>query len=151
MNCVLPPKRFEDPSDPLYDSIRTRPWFAKMATRRAKIPLLKQAHAMSLQIGQHTTQKFICDTWGVDERELRDYVKWYCDSPIALDPIPKNFMDAINHAYHAYCEDKGNMPWRNHLRNSAPYFGIKPRHITEKWETDTAYYPDGYEEVYHAS
>lgn len=142
---ILPPKRFDSPDNPKYDSIRHRPWFRLTLERRGKIPFLKAAKDKLVEIG---SQKETASMYRVDERELRDYCRF-------VDGISPNYQDAqekrtfqriIDDAYASYVADKAKYNFRDYIANNAGYFGALPRHVLEAWEIDPNLLPTGYNE-----
>ncbi len=143
MRVQLPPKRWESTQDSKYDQIRHHKWFARLEKRKHHIPLLQQAYAMHLQMGQHVTQKFICGQWGVSEREFRDYCH-HVDGMRIDGHISDRQQDAINHAYHYYQQGNASHSFTAHLKACAPQFGLNQRALIELWLTEPAFYPIGY-------
>lgn len=136
----LPPKRFEDAEHPKYDQIRGRPWFARLLKRKWQLKLLVCAKNLMLE---GLSQRGAAESFGLDERELRDYMAFtFGDSG---SEVTRAFQDAIDDAYHHYCADRARLNFRAYLKSSAGYFGVKPRHLIEAWETDPFFYPTGYE------
>jgi len=87
------------------------------------------------------TQKEVADEWGVDARELRDYIRYKHNHNPEITATAQAVMDD---AYHHYCADNANMPWVSYLRSSAKQFGINPRGVQEVWETEPSFYPTNY-------
>lgn len=142
---VLPPKRYQDAKDPVFDAIRWRGWFRKLEERRAKIPLLKQAHKLWLQTPA-LSWAAAADQCGVDERELRDYRDFALgQQKSSFSDRRKQFQVILDMAYMAYDKDNGVYGIRAFLAGFAKEFGADPRHVIEMWETDPTFYPSGYE------
>jgi hypothetical protein len=140
----LPPKRFQSTDDPIYDPIRHRPWFAKLETRRAKLPFLREALRQMKESG--LTQLQAAENAGVDERELRDYAAFMEGRPLGGGSI-KDFLilDAIlKDAAALYEASGGEHSLRHYLEKISPLWGRNPRPIVELYETDPTWYPEGY-------
>lgn len=138
MKLVLPPKRFQEVNNPIYDPIRPKVWFKGLLKRRAKLPALKQA---ALGIRKYGDQKVVASEYGVDERELRDYIAFFSHPWPKPDPTYQHIMDK---AYGMYCDFNATNHIRFYLAIVAPFYRIKPRHVEELWETHPNYYPTGY-------
>lgn len=135
-NLVLPPKRFE-PDDPTRDPLRGRAWYPKLQIRKWQLPFLSQA---ARAIEQGWTQVFACDTFGVDTRELRDYVRFHAPWP----PVSKTEQAIVDDAYYVYQKDGGERPFHSYLEDSARSFGLNPRRVREIFELNPSYLPTGY-------
>lgn len=139
MNQVtLPPKRFQKPHDPKYDSIRHYPWFHKLARRRAQITMLEQAHK-DFKDGK-LTQLEVAAAWGIDARELRDYI-FFVEGGKKL--VASSDQHVLDFAYSSYC-DNPNHGIRYWIKVYANMGGFKSRPIIELWEVDPTFYPTGY-------
>jgi len=141
-SIVLPPKRWEWADGTKYDPIRFHKWFHRLGKRKVNIALLEAAwnrwpeqELLGVPACDH------CCNWQVSEREFRDYNKFRLGISV---PATQQEQDAINHAYHQYCESHGEFPFHRHLEACAPLFALNPRHLREKWEVDPAFYPTGY-------
>lgn len=142
MKFQLPPKRFDDPSDPKYDPIRHLSWFWKLAKRREKLKFLKQANQD--MICNKKLQKDAARNFGLDERELRDYISFVNHEPRMVGgSVGAAYQHASDLAYLIYCRAGGLFSFTKCLERAAPDYGIKPRHLTELWETDPTFYPQG--------
>jgi hypothetical protein len=138
----LPPKRFQNPADPVYDPIRHKPWFGKLLKRRAKLPLLEQA-LLAWMVGG--SQKQAAEEFGLDERELRDYRNWI--ERAQLVPIcasKKTFQHILEAAHATYQNTGGSRHLRTYIEVHASRWGLTPRHVTELWEVDPTFFPLGY-------
>jgi hypothetical protein len=139
----LPPKRFEDPEQPCFDSIRFKPWYAKLYKRREKIPML--AAARQEWVSTKKSQIDVCVEFGISEREFRDYTK-YASGVASTCPIPDDVLQyAIDAAYIAYCNDNASDPFTRYIEGAAKLFGINPRQLSEQWETVPSFFPTLYE------
>lgn len=136
-NLVLPPKRFE-PDDPTRDPIRSRAWYPKLQIRKWQMPLLHQAARV---IQQGWTQVFACDTFRVDSRELRDYVRYWT---FKWPPVTKTEQAIIDDAYYSYCQRGGEQAFHAYLEHNSRFFGLNPRHVKELWELNPGFLPSGY-------
>jgi hypothetical protein len=140
----LPPKRFQDPADPVYDPIRHKPWFGKLLKRRAKLPLLEQA----LKRLGDCSQKQAAEEFGLDERELRDYLHWaegvVEGIPMVAPCIGRKYQAVLDDANSMYQHNNGYAHIRFYIELWAPLWGMKPRHVTELWEVDPTFLPLGY-------
>lgn len=134
----LPPKRFDDPDHPTYDNIRHYRWFGKLGTRRAKLQWLAVGYNY---IREKMPQQKAADEVNVDSRELRDYVAF-------RDGVSRgasaNEQQAMNEAYHLYCNELGKISIRKAIALQAPLWGLNPRHVQELWEVDPTFYPTDY-------
>ena len=138
---VLPPKRFEDDSDPKYDNIRHKKWFWRLRERRSKLPALKQAY---LAWKGNMLQQQASIEFGVDPRELRDYIAFYEDKEPKLPDNIKTMQAVMDEAYRRYCESGAERNIREYLAEAAPLYGLKARHVVELWEVGKSFYPQGY-------
>jgi len=136
----LPPKRYEDPSLPIYDSIRHKEWFPRLLVRRLKIPVL--AACREAYNKEHETMVHQCAKFEVDEREFRDYIRFVNNGITSCSVDHKTTRAIIELAYNAYCNDNADDPFTRYLEHFARMFGVPPRHITELWETDNLYRPE---------
>lgn len=139
MKIQLPPKRFQDPEDPIYDSVRTKSWFPKLAIRRKQIPML--AGALNDHKNVRRTQKEAAEAWGVDERELRDYESFVMGRN---RPYTSTDQQILNDAYTIYCTNGGDIAIRACISRVSWYYGRDPRAVTELWEVDPTFFPTGY-------
>jgi hypothetical protein len=139
----LPPKRFQPVDDPRYDAIRFRPWFRSLAERRAKLPMLRQAY-LQWSNGLELTQKAAAEAYGVDERELRDYVDFILGVCRVPEGNGKQFRGALDHAQMTYIHNQARNSFTKELEQAARIFGLKPRHLVEVWEVDSTFYPTLY-------
>lgn len=142
MLIQLPPKRFDQVDDPIYDSIRNRPWFAKLEKRRVKLPLLKAAYDMMVKGWKN--QRDSAETFGVDDRELRDYAAFRDGNPLVPLAQMKGLQLALDDAYASYCADNAKRHISHYISSVAPLYRWKARHICELWETDQTFLPTGY-------
>jgi len=140
---VLPPKRFQPCHWPIFDSIRYRSWFRHLEERREKIGLLEMARVeyRNQQSQRLDPQRFAAEKWGVDERELRDYISYF--DGVGKD-INKTQQHALDSAYLYYCTNNGEISFRYSVFDACKLYGIKPRHLHELWDTCPKFYPTGY-------
>ncbi len=138
MSRTLPPKRFSDYHDPIYDSLRFHPWFRHLEGRREKVDLLKTAYGMTLDEVDQWSAAVIA---GVDERELRDYAPW---SMGIGDMLPNRQQAAFDWAYDRYCFKNADQGYAYYLGDAARFYGLKPRAIVEIWEVNPLAYPSNY-------
>ncbi len=138
MKLTLPPKRYEDPFDPRFDPIRHLPWFRKLEKRREKIPSLKQALAAIHDPSKPMSQKDASEAFFVDERELRDYEDFINGISKSVDV---KFQKVLDDAYWEYCAGGGahNLTWC--IDRMSKLYGVNPRHVNEKFETDVTFLP----------
>ncbi len=140
MKIPLPPKRFEDDSDPRWDSVRHKSWFPALAERRAKIPLLREAK--SYYDGDSSMSQMECAaTFSVDERELRDYCSFINNSCGKPD---RTFQRILDDAYEIYCLNKGDIGLRFCIDRVAGFYGKNPRHVMEEFEVNPRFLPTDY-------
>lgn len=148
---VLPPKRFEDDQDPKFDSIRYLDWFGRLAKRREKLPLLKQAYSAWTCCPPDSSQDSIADAWGVDARELRDYADFVQGESRAGQKFKGSERAAVqmvlDRAYAHYCALGGSRSIQWHIDLEAPYWGMNPREIKELWEVDPCFWPTNYRRI----
>ena len=149
-DIVLPPKRFQDPSDVVYDPIRNRKWFGPLSKRRAQLHLLKCAlrDYDDPLMGDHTQQE-ICAHWGVDEREFRDYRDFvdaihYSMRREAWDKLDSHYQAVLDLAYQGYNSHIASRSIRHFIEDHAALYGLNPRHVIERWEIDPNFWPTGY-------
>ena len=142
MNRIqLPPKRWEDGDNPIYDTIRHKRWFGRGLKRKRHIPFLKQA-ALKYQ-KEGGLVKDVCLEFGVNEREFRD---WYAFSVqmAANQPLEPLQQVVINAAYSLYCECNADKSFRHCIEQAAGHYGVSRRPIVELWEVRKDVYPTGY-------
>lgn len=138
MKKILPPKRFEDPSDPKFDSIRHEDWFPKLLKRREKIPALR--NAVREMAEDDRSQVDVAVLCGVDPREMRDYIRFHF-KPYEFPKPTVEQEEAIMRAYELYCTSSAS--W-NHCLMSALPLRRDTRALLEKWEVDPSFFPNGY-------
>lgn len=137
---VLPPKRWETAESPIFDPIRGKPWFQKLLKRKHHIPALEQAYRECMA-NLNETQKSIAKIWDVDERELRDYIKFKHDqNPEITDQAQR----VIDMAYKLYCESKAIRSFSWCVELAANAAGLRTRPYRELWEVCPNYYPSSY-------
>lgn len=147
MSCLLPPKRFQSEQDPKYDSIRHKPWFWRLSKRRAKLPILTQAHNALTCCHPDTPQYEIATAWGVDARELRDYVD-FAQGVSRFKAMPyglqRTLQAILDRSYIAYDKDSASQTFRSYVDAEAAFWGVDGRQVFELWEVDPIFYPTGY-------
>ena len=131
MLLVLPPKRFESTDDPRFDPIRPRQWFAKLETRRAKLPFLKEAYRQWDVVG--LTQLQAAANAGVDSRELRDYAAFIEGEPV-FQVDPRTYDAILNDAVARYRGSNAEYHLRHYIEEICPLWGRNPRPITELYD-----------------
>ncbi len=137
---ILPPKRFEDDSDPRFDSVRHKGWFPALRERREKLPLLREAK--SYYDGNSDVSQMECAAmFSVDERELRDYCSFVNKS---FGKPSSTFQHILDRAYEIYCLNKGDISLRACLDRVAGFYGKNPRHVMEDFEVNPTFLPTGY-------
>jgi hypothetical protein len=134
-----PPKRFEEATSPEYDEIRWKRWFPRLLKRKWQLDLLKLS-ARAWDEGK--TQEQAALMYGIDPRELRDYVAFKGNLG---NPVSPNDQDVLNDAYRHYCEDKAQLNLKAYITSSAKQLGANPRHVIELWEINPWFYPIGFE------
>ncbi len=87
------------------------------------------------------SQRDAAAQFGVDERELRDYAAFIEGISRAVDVTEIHILNA---AYQAYCEHHGMRHINSFIEDTAPLYGVNPRHVTERWEVDANFYPTHY-------
>ncbi len=141
----LPPKRFQSDGDPIYDPIRHHLWFAALASRREKIGVLEQA---KLLVDQGQTQDNACLEFGVDKRELRDYISFVSGrsrlAEIEDNGTRRTYQGLLDQAYDVYRDIGGQRAFTKVIYEQAPIFGIDARPVVELWDIDPAFYPTQY-------
>jgi hypothetical protein len=138
---TLPPKRWQDGDDPIYDTIRHKRWFGRGLKRKHHIPMLKQAAIKYQRDGGLV--KDVCAEFGVNEREFRD---WYAFSVQTAPnpPLGPKEQAVINAAYAIYCDSNADHSFRHCVEKSAGYYGVSRRPLVELWEVRRDVYPTGY-------
>lgn len=136
----LPPKRFQDPYDSKFDAIAGKPWYPKLLVRRAQLPMLREAFN-SLKTEDNSTQASVSAWYGIDERELRDYIAFTYGKQQA---VSATFQRILNEAYEMYGADRADHHIRYWIEDVAPRWGYNARHVTEQWEINKSFYPTGY-------
>lgn len=139
MSTCLPPKRFEPCYPSIYDGIRFHSWFHRLEERRQKLPDLEAARLDMVVDGFN--QVFAAEKRNVDERELRDYIRFVAGNAL---PVTKTEQYVLDEAYQLYCKNRGEIKLRACLDRIAPYYGLKARAVFELWETCPKFYPTGY-------
>ncbi len=137
----LPPKRWQDAEDSQFDSIRFKSWFERLLKRKHHIPLLREAYR-AMQSDKDLTQFAACAVFNVDERELRDYIKFHQLTGINATVDEQYCIDV---AYKNYCHNHANLSFTEEMRMAATACHLDPRSMKEKWEIDPNYYPTNYE------
>jgi hypothetical protein len=139
MSWPLPPKRFESVLSHKFDQIRGRPWFKRLERRKWQLNGLQLAFKkLSNGLG---TQQGAAKEFGVDPRELRDYVKFIRGHHEKPSPT---FQQVLNGAYDNYCRHSAEHGIRHYIELEAPFYGVNPRQVVELWETHPTFYPMGY-------
>lgn len=87
------------------------------------------------------TQQKVCDKWGIDPRELRDYTNFRRGFGSKIPPV---YQSILNSAYNAYREHFAIRPIQSFIRDAAPLYGVKARPVVELWEVDPFFYPSDY-------
>lgn len=142
---ILQPKRWQDASDPKYDPIRHKPWFARLLKRKQIMPLMEAALGYMKFHKSDMTQMELCDLWGIRRRDFRDYARFYDQlERKTFDRQLASFQYILNQAYMFYCADEAAKPITRYIQVIAPLHGIKSRHVCEMWEVDPAFYPSDY-------
>lgn len=144
----MPPKRFEDASDPRFDPIRGRSWFRHLLIRKWQLPALRSAKQHLYKLDGYPTQSKAAEAFRVDERELRDYVDyvdgvsdWAENLTQPEGDLSRRMKAALDHAYDQYNFDNAKLAFHAYVESSAKLFGLKPRAVRELWETDPKFYP----------
>ncbi len=137
---ALPPKRWETTSDPKFDCIRFKGWFHRLEKRKHQIPRLEAAFKHSEQIGP-VSQTILSEMFGVDSRELRDYV-FFKKGVGQL--ISRAEQAILNDAAIDYALNMGELPLTACIEVASRIYGHNPRTIRELWEVDPAFYPTTY-------
>lgn len=133
---ILPPKRWEDASDPVFDPIRHHAWFARLLKRKKHIAALDQALKDMRENG--TSQKQACLNWFVATRELRDFIDYVAKTPCQMLNQEQAILDEAVLYYRASHGEKHLRHW---IEKVATAKGFKPRPYLEKWEVDANYLP----------
>ncbi len=144
----LPPKRYHDDKDPMFDSIRHQPWFVALEKRREKLPGLKQAQVLIEIDGLNQIQA--CEVMGVDERELRDYLDFvHKNSKFAqLDEYSKvKYQTILNESYDSYKFLGASIAFPKIIHNYSRAFGMDGRPVVELWDVDATFYPTNYKGI----
>ncbi len=145
---TLPPKRFEDPYDPIFDSIRHEGWFGKLLKRRAKNHALRAG--LELWRDWKRSQKEASEAVGVDPRELRDYAMWVNKTPRkAISVAEQAILDGAYILYSGMPMVYGSGAINNPsfgwcIRHESSLFGTKGRPIEEMWEIRHDFWPSNY-------
>lgn len=138
MNMVLPPKRFQDPADPKYDSIRHLKWFIYEPIG-PRLKILKQAYLQYKEGGK--PQYRVAEEWNVREREFRDYCKFVEGKSNGYNRTYPHIIDA---AYENYCNEKGAIAWSLYLKRQSELWGMNGRATHDIWVFDPIFYPTNY-------
>jgi hypothetical protein len=141
MKWPLPPKRFESVLSTKFDPIRGRPWFKRLERRKWQLNALQLA-AQRLSYpdkGVIMTQDQASKEFGVDPRELRDYVKFI--SGIGRERPSHAYQHILDTAYAEYCRFSASVTLRHYIELEAPKWGINPRRVVELWEVDSTFLP----------
>jgi hypothetical protein len=145
---TLPPKRYQDDKDPMFDSIRHNKWFATLETRREKLPQLRQAHTLITVEGLHMVEAAVL--MDIDERELRDFYD-FTDGRSRfgeLDDRTKKLYQAILDAsYDSYKYLGASVPFTKIVHRTASLFGVDGRPVVELWDIDPLVYPTSYKGI----
>lgn len=148
MNVVLPPKRWESTESTEYDPIRHHKWFARLNTRRDKIPIVEQAYKAFMEEPDHGMQNVICHEWNIDPREFRSYVAWMSGES-QVGKLPPNGQKTVrillDSSYDHYCYMGGKISFRAAMDLICGRWTVTSRQLMELWDTDPNFYPTGYE------
>jgi hypothetical protein len=148
MTYVLPPKRFESLADTIFDPIRGRPWFQKLVKRREQIPLLEQAYKAHRDMHRSMTQYDAATQFNVDERELRDFIK-YVDGVSVFSSLTKAeqlvYQRILDNAYDLYDRFRAQENFRYYIEGCAKPFGLDARPVWELYDIDPTWFPTGYD------
>ena len=136
----LPPKRWETGEHPKFDGVRSRSWFGRLLKRKKHIPMLEQAYLYLLE-NNDCSQGMVCADWGIDSRELRDYIKFRNNQN---PEITKTAQSIINEAYVDYCLDSAQHNFVFYIKVVCHRWGLPPRPYRELWEVCPDYYPTNY-------
>jgi hypothetical protein len=114
--------------------------------RREKLPALEGAYQASI-VNDSGWLYAIAVQWGVDERELRDYIDFRDGvSHLATHPAEKvaRAQTVLDEAYIIYCQS--SEPFARCIKSAALAHGKPdvPRFFNEMWEVDPFFYPTGY-------
>lgn len=139
-NLVLPPKRWEDAEHPKFDPIRGRKWFPRLLKRKKHIPLLERAME-DCSCSESMTQEECAEAWGVDSREMRDFVAFRKNTPSAITELQQSLLDE---AYVDYLLEQGSESFTDYIQFAARRRGLNPRPIKELWEVAPNFYPSNY-------
>jgi len=145
----LPPKRYQDYHDTVYDSIRHNPWFRILEARREKIKMLEMAYGLT-KTGM-LTQTDACTEFGVEERDLRDYRDFVEGrSKLAeVEPIGtrRAYQGLLDHAYDVYCDTAAAYSFAVLINKESRLFGLNPRPVIELWEVSADAWPAHYKGI----
>lgn len=143
---ILPPKRYDDPGDPKWDSLRHHVWFDKLSERRDKNSLLYQAH-LCCSLGEFA-KRACADKWGVNRRELQDFSDFLNKrsrfSEIEDNQTKRQFQGVLDQAFDMYRDTFGAKSFRSLIEDAALLFGVNGRHVAELWDIDPMWYPTQY-------
>jgi hypothetical protein len=136
----LPPKRYQNASDPAYDPIRWQKWFYTLEARREKIPVLEAAYS-------HIKNGGSIEDFSIDVREMRDY-KDFVEGRSRFQDLSaqdkRTYQRILDHAYDHYLGHGGNKSFTKIIYDESQLFGVNARHIVELWEVDPGVYPTRY-------
>jgi hypothetical protein len=141
MRTILPPKRWQEDS-PEFDLLRHKLWYRRGLKRKHHIPMLKLAAATH---AQGRTMVEACLAFGVDSRELRDYIA-FSGQRAANEPLGPKEQRVLDAAYAIYCDSSANYSFRHCIERAAEYYGMKKRPLVEAWEVNPTVYPTGYKQ-----
>lgn len=140
MSHLLPPKRWQE-DGPQFDGLRHKLWYNRLLKRKKHIPMLKLA-AAAYQAEDGLSMDEACVEFGVDSRELRDWIAFH-DQMAAFEPLGPKDQAVMNAAYAIYCDSNADYSFRHCIEKSANYYSVAKRPLVEAWEVNPTVYPTG--------
>ncbi len=140
---VLPPKRFELESDPIYDPIRFKPWYGKVHEMRLDVAAIKLAY--HLWSSGECTQAEAASFFNTDTELISKFAAFEEQHRYPLSKQEEKTHQAIiDYAYKRYTEENGEKYFDFYLREQCKFFGVNPVEVSKRWAFDPLYWPTGY-------
>ena len=137
---MIPPKKYEDPSDPRFDSIRHFPWFKHIEKRANRVARMRAANGL---ISQGMGVCEAASRTSSSRRELADYIS-FVNGVSKFDGLANHGKQIVqlilDKSYHSFLKDSSK-PITHYIMMACRTLGAKPRPIIDMWELDPKFLP----------
>ena len=147
MKPLLPPKRFQDPADPLYDQIRPKLWFKRLHARKERMNALKLAYS-AWKVGGFNRDDS-AKVYSLRPVDLGDYGRFLAGESSIAPEVRPLFQKALNNAYFDYFVVIRTTPpgdnyysFSHFVRKHARLLKLCPNKVWRAWEIDPTFWPD---------